>query len=361
MGSWWIDLVAIAVLLIASGLFSGTETALLSLPKVKREAMATRNDRQDRAVLALLAEPRRLIVTIILCNELVNIAISTVASGLGSRTLHHFGLHQAVWVTVITAAVTVPLLVFLGDMTPKSLALRAAEQWARLMARPLTVLTWVIAPLRVVVRLVSDAIINLLGGRAPKPHEGLREAEFRALVDVGEQEGEVELAERRLIHNVFEFGDRTVAEVMTKGDKVFTLPYEMPLGRLVEAVAAARFSRVPIVRSLPQKGPVPAKEKIGPRGKPTRIEEVVGVLYAKDLVGYARGHLEGHTIQDLLRPSFFVPLSTKCERLFREFQKRKTHIALVVDEYGRLVGVVTMEDLLEELFGEIVDEKEVRV
>ncbi len=86
----------------------------------------------------------------------------------------------------------------------------------------------------------------------------------------------------------------------------------------------------------------------------------MGVLYAKDLVGYARGHLEGHTIQDLLHPPFFVPRATKCERLFREFQRRKTHIALVVDEYGKLIGVVTMEDLLEELFGEIVDEKEAR-
>ena len=87
---------------------------------------------------------------------------------------------------------------------------------------------------------------------------------------------------------------------------------------------------------------------------------VVGVLYAKDLVGYARGHLEGHTLRDLLKPPFFVPRSTKCERLFREFQRHRTHIALVVDEYGRLIGLVTMEDLLEELFGEISDEKEVR-
>ncbi len=344
---------AIAVLLGFSGLFSGTETALLSLSRVKREAMATRGDARDRAVLALLGDPRRLIVTIILCNELVNIGVSTLSAAIGDRAVHALGVHRLAWATVATAVITVPLLVLIGDMTPKSVALRAAERWARAMARPLRLLTRVLTPLRVIVQGISDLVINLLGGKRPSAQEGIREAEFRALVDVGEQEGEVEVGERRLIHNVFEFGDRTVGEVMTRGDELFTLPYEMPLGRLVEAVANSRYSRVPVVRTAARKG-------APPKAKGTRIEEVVGVLYAKDLVGYARGHLEGHTIQDLLHPPFFVPRATKCERLFREFQRRKTHIALVVDEYGKLIGVVTMEDLLEELFGEIVDEKEAR-
>src|SRR5579871_2612296 len=284
MLTWWLERAgAIAVLLIASGTFSGTETALLSLSKVKREAMATRGDARDRAVLALLADPRRLIVTIILCNELVNIGVSTLSAAIGERAAHALGVHRLVWATVATAVITVPLLVLLGDMTPKSIALRAAERWARLMARPTALLAWVVAPLRVIVRLVSDVIINVLGGKRPSAQEGIREAEFRALVDVGEQEGEVEVAERRLIHNVFEFGDRAVGDVMTKGDELFTLPYEMPLGRLVEAVAAARYSRVPIVRSLP--APTAKKEKgRPPTGRTTRIEEVIGVLYAKDIV-----------------------------------------------------------------------------
>jgi CBS domain-containing protein len=143
---------------------------------------------------------------------------------------------------------------------------------------------------------------------------------------------------------------------------------------MVDAIARARFSRVPIVRKAPSRGTGPAAARKEPqaqvpaaaakrpvalegvggaRARPQRYDEVVGVLYAKDLVGYASGHLEGHAIADLLRPAFFVPRSTKCDRLFREFQRRKTHIALVVDEYGRLLGVVTMEDLLEELFGEL--------
>lgn len=346
-------LLMIAVLVAASGFFSGSETALFSLSRIKREAMATRAAASDRAVLRLLENPRRLMVTIILWNELVNVAVSTIMANLGHETGERLGIRTHAWITVGTAAVTVPLLVLIGDMTPKSVAIRAAESWARVAAPVLLVLGAVVAPLRALVRLVSDTILNLIGGSPQTPQAGIREEEFRALIDVGEEEGEVENAERKLIHNVFEFGDRTVVEVMTPAAKVFALPYEMPLGRLVEAISAAGHSRVPIYRRSADSGRVDG-------GAPAGIPHVVGLLYSKDLVGYARGHLEGHGLQELLKPPFFVPRSTKCERLFREFQRRKTHMALVVDEYGRLAGLVTMEDLLEELFGEIADEKESR-
>jgi CBS domain containing-hemolysin-like protein len=132
----------------------------------------------------------------------------------------------------------------------------------------------------------------------------------------------------------------------------------MPLGRMVSIIATERYSRVPIYRQGKARsdGKRAAAAGTGQRGK----MEVVGILLAKDLVGYSWGHLEGHTVQDLLHPVLFVPRTTKCDQLFREFQRKRTHIALVVDEYGRLAGLVTMEDLLEELFGEIADEKESR-
>jgi CBS domain containing-hemolysin-like protein len=135
----------------------------------------------------------------------------------------------------------------------------------------------------------------------------------------------------------------------------------MPLGRLVELVATERYSRVPIYKTVkrpPRRGAHGTQSIKAPQRSDNW--EIVGTLLAKDLVGYARGQLEGHTIADLLHPPLFVPRTTKCDRLFREFQRRKTHIALVVDEYGKLAGLVTMEDLLEELFGEIADEKEGR-
>ena len=351
MEPWLIEKLLLTIVLLAmSGFFSGTETALFSLSRIKREAIKNRNEPNDRAVLRLLGDSRRLMVNIIVCNELVNVSISTLMAGIGEHAAERFGVHQHLWITVGTAAVTVPLVVLVGDMTPKTLAIRLGDRWARVAARPLEVFSVLVTPLRLLVQLVSESLLRIFGTRPAVQAEGLREEEFRALVDVGEQEGEVEKAERKLIHNVFEFGDRGVVEVMTRAEEVFALPYEMPLGRIVEAVSTSRYSRVPIYRRAGKTG--------SGAGAGANLGHVVGVLFAKDLVGYARGHLEGRALADLIKPPFFVPKSTKCDRLFREFQRRKIHMALVVDEYGRLVGLVTMEDLLEELFGEIADEKE---
>jgi CBS domain containing-hemolysin-like protein len=126
---------------------------------------------------------------------------------------------------------------------------------------------------------------------------------------------------------------------------------------MVEQIARQRYSRVPVYSSVRGK---PTRSADGKRTAQPSTREVVGILLAKELVGYAWGALEGHTVQDLLHPVLFVPRTTKCDQLFREFQRKRTHIALVVDEYGRLAGLATMEDLLEELFGEIADEKEGR-
>jgi putative hemolysin len=349
-------LLAIFALLLASAFFAGSETALFSLSRMAREAMAAREDRTSQRVAELLQHPRRLIVTIIVCNELINIANSSLAATV---TAYLFPSVHEIGQVVFATAMMLPLILFFGEMLPKSAALRAGESWARAVAVPLWVLTYVIAPVRIVLQTIASAVLALVGARPMTREEGLREEEFRALVDVGSEVGELQVAERRLIHNVFEFGDTTVGKVMTPAEKVFALPYEMPLGRMVEAIAQQRYSRVPIYRqgkartSDGKRQPTPTR--------PTRgAMEVVGVLLAKDLSGYAWGALEGHTVQDLLHPVLFVPRTTKCDQLFREFQRKRTHIALVVDEYGRLAGLVTMEDLLEELFGEIADEKETR-
>jgi len=349
-------LIAIIALLGLSAFFAGSETALFSLGHVAKEAMAARADKGSKRLLALLGHPRRLIVTIILCNELINIANSSIAANTTARVAWHL---PEIAQVVIATAVMLPMVLFFGEMLPKSVALRLGERWARTVAWPLQLLEWLLTPFRLVLQTFSSGVLFVVGARKMTREDGLREEEFRALVDVGSEQGELQVAERRLIHNVFEFGDTLVGKIMTPADKVFALPYEMPLGRMVDTIGTQRYSRVPIYKyGRAPKGPrTPAAAKnVNTRG----AMEVVGILLAKELVGYAWGALEGHTVQDLLHPVLFVPRTTKCDQLFREFQRKRTHIALVVDEYGRLAGLVTMEDLLEELFGEIADEKEGR-
>ncbi|HWE26776.1 MAG TPA: hemolysin family protein [Polyangia bacterium] len=347
-------LATILGLLCLSAFFAASETAIFSLPRVAREALAAKSDRASQRVTALMAHPRRLIITIIVCNELVNILNSSVAASMTSHLLPQ--TRELVQIGISTAFM-LPLILFFGEMLPKSLALRLGERFALPTSAILYWLAYLIAPLRIVLQTIASGVLTLVGAKPMTREEGLREEEFRALVDVGSEEGELQVAERRLIHNVFEFGDNTVGKVMTKADKVFALPYEMPLGRMVEQIARQRYSRVPVYSSVRGK---PTRSADGKRTAQPSTREVVGILLAKELVGYAWGALEGHTVQDLLHPVLFVPRTTKCDQLFREFQRKRTHIALVVDEYGRLAGLATMEDLLEELFGEIADEKEGR-
>jgi len=324
------------VLIVLSAAFAGSETALFSLSRVARERLARSISATDRYIVTLLHDPRRLIATILVGNELINITFSSIAASVVHEVLPSAG---EIALVIASTFVTVPLLLLLGEITPKTVALRTAETWARIAARPIGAFALVSAPVRLVVAAIAGGIVRLLGGSAkPLPPRAIDEAEFRALVDVGSEEGTLEAAERRLIHNVFAFGDRTVAEIMTPARKVVSLSYDLPISRLVAEVARTGLSRIPIHRG--------------------RREDIIGILFAKDLVGTSVGRLKGRSVKDLLHPPMYVPKTTKCDRLFREFQRKRTHLALVVDEYGRLVGLVTMEDLLVALFGPIRDEKQ---
>ncbi len=333
-------------LFLSAGFFSGTETALLSLSRTRREVLRQNaaTDAASARVLWLLSDPRRLITTIIIGNELTNILLSEVMTESVTRLFRLFprlfvGLQPAsldVLVAIVATLLTVPLLVMFGELIPKTIGIKLAERWALIVSWLLKVLTWVLWVPRVLVSTVSDLLLLLLIGPKGRHTEAapvLSEREIRTLVDLGQAEGEIRGAERKLIHNVLDFGDLTVGNLMTPERNVFAVPVAMPLARIVETVSKQRYSRVPVYRG--------------------RRDNVIGILLAKDLVGYSYGDLEGRPLADLLHPPLFVPKRAKCERLLREFQRRKTHMAMVVDEYGRLAGLVTMEDLLRPLFADL--------
>lgn len=333
-------------LLLSAGFFSGTETALLSLSRAKREALrqSAGEDSASARVLWLLSNPRRLITTIILGNELTNILLSEAMTDfvnrimqmLPGRLLPRTQTSREIMVALVATMLTVPILVMFGELIPKTIGIKLAERWARSVSRATVVLTWILWLPRFLISAISDGILWVVLGKKGRHTEAapvLSEKEFRTLVDIGQAEGEIKGAERKLIHSVLDFGDRSVGDVMTPAKDVFALPVEMPLARIVEAVTRQRYSRVPLYRG--------------------RRDNIVGILFAKDLVGYSFGDLEGRPLSDLMHSPLFVPQRAKCQRLFREFQRRKTHMALVVDEYGRLAGLATMEDLLKTLFGEL--------
>lgn len=310
---------------------------MFSLRRSDRELLAQSDKKRDRLVLRLIASPRRLLATLLIGNESVNVAISAVMAGFIGRFFHSGSEVQDALVATFLA---LPLLLILGEIGPKTVAYRASLAWSRRSARALWFFGALVTPIRIVVRMLADLALKPLSRGHKAPQDELSEEEFKVLVDAGSAEGEVDDRERRLIHKVFEFGDKTVAHAMQGRDKVFALAYGLPLARLHSEVAARGYSRVPIYDR--------------------NIDHICGVLYAKDLVIASREPTPPEKLSQLLHSPLFVPQRTSLERLFAIFKKGKTHMALVVNEYGTLVGIVTMEDLLEELFGEIRDEREVQ-
>lgn len=327
---------ALFVLVCVSAFFSGTEVAMFSLRRVDRQQLVRSGRKLDALIIRLLARPRRLIATVLIGNETVNVSVSAVMAALVPQLFPGRG---DVEVALLATFFALPLLLFFGEITPKTVAIKTSLGWSRMAARPIHLFGLVVTPVRAVVRFIADLVLRPFGGSTftAMPHD-LSEEEFKHLVDAGSAEGALDAHERRLIHRVFEFGDKTVGQVMMPREKIFALSYDLPASRLIKEVADRGYSRVPIFQRS--------------------LDNIRGVLYAKDLVLQGTGLSPSRRLGDLLHEPLFVPRTIPIERLFRIFKHRKTHLALVVNEYGKLVGLVTMEDLLEELFGEIRDERE---
>jgi putative hemolysin len=202
----------------------------------------------------------------------------------------------------------------------------------------LTAFAIIIEPVRWIIQGSSELLARPFGGAARPRAADLSEEEFRKLVDAGSAQGQVDARERRLIHRVFEFGDKNVGHVMTPRDKIFALAYDLPMARLVKEVAARGFSRIPIYQRS--------------------LDNIRGILNAKDLVRATAGQSPARALSELLNEPLYVPRTTPVARLFTIMKQKKVHMALVVSEYGKLLGLVTMDDLLALLFGDIHDERD---
>ena len=326
----------IAALVLLSGFFSGTEVALFALRRVDREQMARSGRAADRIVLALLEKPRRLIATVLVGNEALNGTITALVVVALAEVLPELGLAGR---AAIAVAITLPIVVLFGEVTAKTLALKSPLGWARATARSLWLFSILIAPLRLAVHGLSELFLKPFGAAArSRPERDLSEEEFKSLIDAGSAQGQVDARERRIIHRVFEFGDKNVGQVMTPRDKIVALSYDLPMARLVKEVAARGFSRIPIYQRS--------------------LDNVRGILNAKDLVPALAGQSPARTLSELLHEPLFVPRTTPIKRLFRTFKQKKVHMAMVVNEYGKVLGLVTMDDLLSQLFGAIRDERE---
>lgn len=317
-------IVAPVILLVLSGLFSASETALFSLSKMQLRRLKETKPAQCAIISQLLDSPRRTLNTILTGNMLVNVTTSALVTEVAIHLLGKKGLG------VSFGLVTLLLLVF-GEVTPKIFSISHAAEFACFIARPLYLFSKLIFPLRYVWSKIADSLSGRIIGRRYLRQPFLTEEEIRGLVSIGEKEGVVTKEEEQMIKTVFDFGERSVKEIMTPRVDMIAVDVNSDNLYLEKALKDSRYSNVPVYKD--------------------RIDNILGMIYAKEYLLAPRPDWQG-----LVKPVLFVPETKKIEELLLEFQSQKSYVAIATDEYGGTSGLVSIEDILEEIVGEIHDE-----
>ncbi|MDJ0782867.1 MAG: hemolysin family protein [Desulfosarcinaceae bacterium] len=315
------DTVALVLLLALSGFFSSAETALFSISKTKARHLVKEGGRTDRLIWLMKEDPHRLLTTILIGNNVVNVAASALATAVTLNTFPNYAVGLA------TGVMTFLILVF-GEVFPKSVATRNNIAIARFVIGPIYLLAWLFTP----IILVLNFIPKLTGRIQETP--SITEEELMTFVEVVEEEGEIKEAEKELIENIFEFDDTKASEIMTPRGDMFVVDVNEPLD--LKAVAESGFTRIPVVDG--------------------DVDHVVGILNIKDLFMHQATSGDPVKLAAIMHKPYFVPEIKKLDQLLQQFKKRSHHIAIVVDEHGGVSGLITLEDALEEIVGEIRDE-----
>lgn len=320
-----IEIVLFLICLVLSGFFSSSEVALVSITRAKVHALLTQGRKGADALDTLKRSTDSILITILIGNNVVNIAAASLATAIA------IGIYGDVGIGIATG-VTVVLMLIFGEIGPKMYASRHTEELALRFARPILLFSRVLYP----VLWVTDRLTRQFAFRPGVTEPVVTEEEIKEWIDVGEEEGTIEEKERDMLYSVLRFGDTTVREVMTPRIDVTLLEDTGPLENALATFNETGFSRIPVYHE--------------------RIDNIVGLLNVKDVFAAMVRQQTSATIRERMYEPYFVPESKKIDELLKELQVKKQHMAVVLDEYGSFAGIVTVEDMLEELVGEIMDE-----
>jgi magnesium and cobalt exporter, CNNM family len=327
-------IVVIAVLLAGSGVLAMAETSLVRMSKIKAKSLVDEKRRGARQLARLVENPANFLNPILL---LVLICQLVSATLVGLVAAHLFGP----WGVLLGIVFEVVVIFVFFEAVPKNWAVLHADR-AALLAAPIVSALTRFAPIRWLSMLLiglANRIIGVSEDQEDRPHSFITDSELKAMADVAHEEHVIEGDERSFIHSIIDFGDTVAREVMTPRPDMVTVEAGVSVRDAFETALAAGYSRIPV-------------EDAG-------IDDIIGIAYAKDMARDERAGRSGHAVRDSMRPAKFVPESKEVSVLLREMQEEKFHMAIVVDEYGGTAGLVTLEDLLEELVGDIVDEFDV--
>lgn len=337
--AFWVTSASIIVLLALSAFFSCSETALTAASRAKLRSRADKGDPGAITALAVTEDSEKLIGSILLGNNVVNILSASLATALLTRMMGSGG------VALATVVMTVLVLIF-SEVMPKTYAISAPESVASRVARPIRVLTLVLAPVVTVVRLIVGGILSAFGLKTdPGSHMFSVQEEIAGALSIGHASGTVLKEDRDRLLGALDLGNRTVEEIMRHRSGIQMIDADLPTAEILDKVLASPHTRLPVYKD--------------------ERENVVGVVHAKDMLRAINrairetgdpAAVQSFDVMAVAMPPYFVPETTALDEQMREFLKRRTHFALVVDEYGTLRGLITLEDILEEIVGEIADE-----
>ncbi len=334
LDSWIGGLLLLLVLLLASALTSAAETSFFALSELDLERLREGGKKGAPArVVRLRGRPRHLLVTILTANTAFNVAAAVVATLTAARLAEVAGVSRNIAVGAAGVLVTLALLVF-AEIAPKLLATRSPLHRAQQLSLLVYGLFFLLYPVSLLLNLFAAGVARLFGSRP----EGLALSpdELKVMVEVADQQGYLEEEEREMIHSIFEFGETQVREIMVPRVDMVCAETGASMEELVELITRHGHTRIPVYERS--------------------VDNIRGIIHAKDLLPYLNQPGARPSLESLARPVIFVPDSKPINDMLKEFQTQRTHMAIVVDEYGGTVGLVTLEDVIEEIVGEIQDE-----
>ncbi|MFQ9696811.1 MAG: hemolysin family protein [Zhenhengia sp.] len=327
-----VQLVVLVILLMGSAFFSASETALMSISKIDARHMVDQNIKNAKIVSKLVEDPNKLLGAILVGNNIVNIGASSLATVVATGI---FGTDGAGIAAAIATGVMTLLVLIFGEITPKSLSTQKSQEVACFVARPISLVVLIFNPVVKVLMFISNLIIRLFGGKIDTSKPFITTDELKTIVTVSHEEGVLEEEEKEMIYNVFGFGDSYTKDVMIPRTDMIAVDVNATYDEIIELYKQEQFSRMPVYQES--------------------HDNIIGVIYMKDLL-LKQFDPKDFVISDFLRDVYFVHEFKRIDELFKEMRSKKIGMAIVVDEYGGTSGIVTLEDLIEEIVGDIDDE-----
>lgn len=334
------------ILIAINAFFAASEIALISLNDNKIKLMAEDGNKKALQLTNLLSEPSRFLATIQIGITLAGFLASAFAAESFADPLvnifkkYNFPLSESMLKITTVTIITIILAYFtlvLGELVPKRVAMKKSEAIAFFVVNPLTILSKITHPFVKFLTASTNFCVRLFGIDPHSIDDDITEEEIRMMVDVGEEKGAIDEREKIMINNIFEFNNKTATDIMTHRMELVGIPLDVELQNLIDIIKREQYSRIPIYKD--------------------NIDNIIGILYVKDLLHLiTETNCDNFKLDAFIRKPLFVPLQKKIDELFIELQNTKTHIAIVIDEYGGTAGIVTIEDLIEEIVGNIFDE-----